>query len=115
MKKSIALLSALCLVLSLSLNAQDYQDEVLMTIGNNKITAGEFERIYQKNNNESMTQKQTPEEYLDMFINFKLKVIEAENLGMDTTKAFLDEYNSYRAQLARPYLADPGAVDRFAH
>ncbi len=118
MKKMTALLFVICFILALPLNAQstaNYKDEVLMTIGDRKITAGEFERIYQKNNNESVSQKQSPEEYLDMFINFKLKVIEAENLGMDTTKAFLDEYNSYRAQLARPYLSDPDAVDRFAH
>ena len=115
MKKSIALLfSVFCFVLTLPLNAQSYKDEVLMTIGGKEISAGEFERIYQKNNNESMTQKQSPEEYLPMFVNFKLKVIEAESMGLDTTKAFLDEYNSYRSQLAQPYLADPDAVDRFA-
>ncbi len=117
MKRSTVLLSVLCLFIALTANAQgdgSYRDEVLMTIGNKDITAGEFERIYQKNNNESMSQKQSVDDYLDMFINFKLKVIEAENLGMDTTRAFLDEYHSYRAQLARPYLSDPEAVDRFA-
>ncbi len=118
MKKSVSFLIILCFILALPVHAQssrDYHDDVLMTIGDKKITAGEFERIYRKNNDESMAQKQSVEEYLDMFINFKLKVIEAENRGLDTTRAFLDEFNSYRAQLARPYLSDPDAVDRFAH
>ncbi|MFZ5941613.1 MAG: peptidylprolyl isomerase [Bacteroidota bacterium] len=89
---------------SLHLSAQD--EAVLMTIGNKDITLGEFERIYHKNNNENSLTQQTPEEYLDLFINFKLKVMEAEARGMDTTKSFLKEYNGYADQLAKPYLSD---------
>lgn len=77
-----------------------------MTIGDKKITLDEFERIYNKNNNSITANQQTPEEYLDLFINFKLKVMEAEKLGMDTTKKFLAEFNNYKDQLAKPYLAD---------
>ena len=84
------------------LNSQD----ILITIGDKKISLDEFERIYNKNNSSIATNKQTPEEYLDLFINFKLKVIEAENLGMDTTTKFLDEFNMYKEQLAKPYLTD---------
>lgn len=80
--------------------------EILMTIDDKEITLDEFERIYNKNNNSLLSDQQSPEEYVDMFINFKLKVIEAENRGMDTTKNFLDEFNKYRDQLAAPYLTD---------
>ncbi len=66
----------------------------------------EFERIYRKNNNETSLNQQTPEEYLELFINFKLKVKEAEALGMDTTPKFINELEGYRAQLAKPYLTD---------
>lgn len=83
-------------------NSQD----ILMTIGDKEITLDEFERIYNKNNNSITANQQTPEEYLDLFINFKLKVMEAEHLGMDTTKKFLAEYNRYKDQLANPYLTD---------
>jgi peptidyl-prolyl cis-trans isomerase SurA len=79
---------------------------VLMTIGDEKVTLAEFERIYRKNNNENSLNRQTPEEYLDLFINFKLKVKEAEALGMDTTAKFINELEGYREQLAKPYLAD---------
>jgi peptidyl-prolyl cis-trans isomerase SurA len=80
--------------------------EVLMTVEDREITLDEFERIYKKNNNSITNNQQTPEEYLDLFINFKLKVIEAENLGMDTTKKFLNEFNGYKEQLAKPYMTD---------
>ena len=86
--------------------AQNHDDEILMTIYNRKVTLGEFERIYNKNNSNPSIEQQTVDEYLDLFINFKLKVIEAEELGMDTTAAFLREFNGYKKQLAKPYLSD---------
>ena len=79
---------------------------VLMTIGDEKVTLAEFERIYQKNNGVASLNRQTPEEYLELFINFKLKVKEAETLGMDTTAQFINELEGYRKQLAKPYLED---------
>ncbi|MFH0756545.1 MAG: peptidylprolyl isomerase [Bacteroidota bacterium] len=103
MKKSI-LTMALAALATLGLFSQE--SPVLMTLGNEKVSLAEFERIYRKNNNENSLNRQTPEEYLDLFINFKLKVMEAESLGMDTTTKFKTELEGYREQLAKPYLAD---------
>lgn len=83
---------------------QTGQEEVLMTIHNHEITLGEFERYYHKNNSVSNIEKQSVNEYLEHFINFKLKVTEAEELGYDTTEAFIREFSEYREQLAQPYL-----------
>jgi peptidyl-prolyl cis-trans isomerase SurA len=80
--------------------------EILMTIGDKEVTLDEFERIYKKNNSNITDNRQSPEEYMELFINFKLKVIEAENLGMDTTAKFLNEFNTYKDQLAKPYMTD---------
>lgn len=79
---------------------------VLLTIGDEEVTLAEFERIYLKNNNESSLNRQSAEEYLELFINFKIKVKEAEALGMDTTSKFINELEGYRKQLAKPYLVD---------
>ncbi|MBN1133217.1 MAG: peptidylprolyl isomerase [Bacteroidales bacterium] len=93
------------LILSgISLTAQE--NGILLTLGDEEVTLGEFERIYNKNNNENSLNRQKPEEYLQLFINFKLKVLEAESLGMDTTRKFIDELSGYRSQLAKPYLTD---------
>ena len=91
-----------------ALTAVSQPDETLITIGNTKISKGEFERIYQKNNNNLYNQadKKTPEDYLQMFVDFKLKVKEAETLKMDTSAAFVNELAGYRAELAAPYLTD---------
>ena len=56
----------------------------------------------------------TPEaldEYMDLFIDFKLKVQAAKDLGMDTAASFVNELAGYRTQLARPYLVDNDLLD----
>lgn len=81
-------------------------DEVLMTIGETEITRDEFEYIYNKNNANNTIDKKSLTEYLELFENFKLKVIEAEQRGMDTLPSFVNELRGYRSQLAKPYLTD---------
>lgn len=104
-KRSV-LLYAIFSLFTLCVYAQP--EETLITIGNAKISNGEFERIYEKNNSNlyNPNDKKTPEEYLQMFVDFKLKVIEAENLKMDTSAAFVNELAGYRTELAAPYLTD---------
>lgn len=97
-------------VLTLSLNAAE-SEQILMTIGNKKITKSEFEYIFFKNNDKDSITKDDLDEYLDLFINFKLKVLEAESRGMDTTQAFVTELDGYREQLAKPYLTDRSVDD----
>ena len=82
------------------------QDEIIMTLGNEKVTKAEFERIYHKNNSSVVYDNKTPREYLDLFINFKLKVMEAKAQGYDTMSSFIKELGGYRDQLAKPYLRD---------
>ena len=107
-KKSFLLLA---LGIGILAQSQNYEDEVLMTIHDRKVTLGEFERIYNKNNSNPSIEQQTVDEYLDLFINFKLKVIEAEERGMDTTAAFLREFTGYKKQLAKPYLSDKAEAE----
>jgi peptidyl-prolyl cis-trans isomerase SurA len=104
----------ICSVLLLN-NAfsQNQNDEVLLTIDNKKINSEEFLRIYNKNKTNFSTGEVTSvEEYLDLFINFKLKVIEAEKSGLDTTSSFVNEFEGYKKQLAAPYLIDEQANEK---
>lgn len=93
---------ALLLNSSLMFSQAD-QDKILMTVHDREITIGEFERYYKKNAS-ALGTVQSADEYIEHFINFKLKVIEAEELGYDTTEAFIKEYTGYSEQLAKPYL-----------
>lgn len=81
------------------------ESPVLMSVNGKPVTSEEFMYYYNKNN----TQQQTPQsldEYVDLFINYKLKVAEAESAGVDTTAAFRNEFDKYVEDLSAPYMAD---------
>ncbi len=96
--------------------AQDKKDPIILTIAGENIPKSEFERVYRKNNNkDSAFDKKAVEEYLELYINYKLKVKEALELGMDTVKSFIDELSGYRKQLAQPYLVDKSVGENLLH
>lgn len=103
MKRKIILFAGLAL--STYAFSQE-KDQVLMKINNKDITRSEFEYIYNKNNSNNELDKKSLDEYFNLFVNFKLKVTAAEAEGVDTTKAFRDEFMGYRQQLAKSYLTD---------
>lgn len=80
-------------------------DPVLMTVNGVDVPLSEFEYLYHKNNAQQ-AQPQSLGEYVDMFVTYKLKVADAKAAGIDTTKAFVREFNGYRHELAQPYLRD---------
>ncbi|NTW33710.1 MAG: peptidylprolyl isomerase, partial [Bacteroidetes bacterium] len=89
------------------------EDPVLLTVAGDKITKSEFLSVYNKNNlKNDIIDKKSLEEYLDLFVNFKLKVKEAEALGLDTVSSFKSELAGYRKQLAQPYLIDKDVNDK---
>jgi peptidyl-prolyl cis-trans isomerase SurA len=84
------------------------QDPILISINDSiKVTKSEFERTFKKNNGPGITGEQKNiDDYLQLFTNFKLKVIEAEKLKLDTNKKFKKEYDGYVKQLSEPFLVD---------
>jgi peptidyl-prolyl cis-trans isomerase SurA len=98
------------LLLLLPLHALS-QDEVLFTLDDQPVMRSEFERVYHKNSNIEGFENKPAAEYLELFINFKLKVHEAIKLGYDTVAAFRTELAGYREQLAKPYLQDRRLID----
>lgn len=108
MKANIKLFCLICFaILSLNLSAQK-KDKIVMTIGGVPVTQEEFTANYKKNNTNVLDakDKKTPSEYLDLYVNFKLKVLEAQRLGYDTVRSFVDELKGYRKELTHPYLTD---------
>jgi len=107
-----ALLTILFGIFTLSVFSQS-NDPVLLQVANEKVTKGEFIKVYEKNNIKSENpDSKALEEYLELYTNFRLKVTEAKALGMDTVKSFRDELAGYRKQLALPYLSDNEATDK---
>lgn len=84
---------------------QGSKEQPLVSISNDQILADEFKYAFNKNRSiDSAVTKTDVDDYLELYINFKLKVIEAENRGMDTTSEFSKEYESYISQLDNSYL-----------
>jgi len=82
-----------------------------MTVGDETITVEEFWNIYQKNNTDKSIDKKSVDEYLDLYVNFRLKVNEAKSMKKDTAPSFVKELSGYRDQLAKPYLVDEDIND----
>ena len=92
--------------------AQSYAKKTLITIGEKEVTVKEFMDTYEKNNvNTEVIDKKNVDEYLKLYIDFKLKVAEAEDLKMDTAASFIKELNNYRQQLAKPYFSNDDITD----
>lgn len=100
--KSKLLLGAmlLCGTLSFAQNA----DPVIMTINGTDVLRSEFEYSYNKNNTADVIDRKTVQEYVGMFINYKLKVEAAKEAGLDTMISFQKEFANYRDQQIKPAL-----------
>lgn len=88
-------------------NAQSKSDkQVLMTIGDQNITVKDFCDVYYKNNLKSdVIEKKSVDDYLELFTTFRMKVMEAERLQLDTSAKFKKELAGYRKQLAKPFMS----------
>jgi peptidyl-prolyl cis-trans isomerase SurA len=107
MNKKSLLSFVLGIVFSTHLSAQEKASPTILSIAGENISKAEFERVFKKNNNKETTfDKKSVNDYLNLYINYKLKVKESIQLGMDTAKSFVDELSGYRKQLAQPYLVD---------
>lgn len=83
-------------------------EPVLFTVQNNPTSLQEFLYVYNKNNfaRDSVNPREDMRQYLDLYINFKLKVQEAKEAGLHQEQAFIEELAGYKKQLAKPYLSE---------
>lgn len=87
-------------------------DPVVMRINGKDVTRSEFEYNINKNNGEDVVDKKTVDEYVDLFVNYKLKVEAALDAKYDTLTSFKKEFRSYRDQQIRPYFVSPAQEEK---
>lgn len=104
MRKYVATISLLIAIVFTGWSQN--KEATVLTIEDEKVSVEEFLSVYNKNNPEKEDSREDLNEYLDLYINYKLKVKEAERLGYDTLKHLQQELAGYREQLAEPYLID---------
>lgn len=110
MKKHYVPVALIAATLITATAAKRSSDPVLMTVNGKDVPVSEFVYLYEKNNKQQ-AEPQTLDQYVDMFVNYKLKVADAEAAGLDTTAAFQKEYVGYCNDLAKPYLTDSTVID----
>ena len=105
-------LTLFTLFISLNCVAQLKTNEVLFTVDDETILASEFIRVYNKNLDLVKDESQKDvDNYLDLFIDYKLKLKEAKKIGLDKKTNYLRELANYRKQLTKNYLTDTRVTD----
>lgn len=80
--------------------------QTLFTYGNNKVSKDEFLRAYNKNQQPNADKQKAIQEYLDLYINFKLKVLAARESGLDTLPQIKYDVENFKRQIAENYIGD---------
>ena len=89
------------------LHPQSDTSQILMTIDNEAITKSDFLKVYNKNIELVLDKDQRDfDYYLNLFINYKLKLAEAKLLGYDQKESYLKEFNMHKEQLSKAYMTD---------
>jgi peptidyl-prolyl cis-trans isomerase SurA len=105
--KAILFVMVIAISSNVAFTQSNLDKKVLVTINNENVTAGEFMRVYEKNNyTDELYSENDVNDYLYLYIDFKLKVTEAVYLKLDTSASFITELSGYRTQLAKPYFVD---------
>lgn len=112
MLKRFLLTTGLCLIAAWAALAQN-DDPVLFTVEGKPVHVSEFTYVYNKNNQDKADySEKSLRDYLDLYINFKLKVQKARDMRLDTLSNLKSELEGYRRQLAKSYLEDKEVVDK---
>lgn len=112
MKLNIIYSLVVLVVTSFSVSAQINNEDVLFEVENSPVFAKEFLRVYNKNIDLVKDESQKDiDEYLKLYINYKLKLTEAKALGFHERASYVRELNGYKKQLAKNYLTDHEVTD----
>ena len=96
----------------LTVFSQISNDDVLFSVGDEPILAQEFIRVYNKNLEIVQDESQKDiDAYLNLFVNYKLKLQEAKSLGLDKKPSYLKELKGYQKQLSKKYLTESNVTE----
>ena len=111
-KKTISVLIAM--LLNGSMVFAQSVDPVIMTVNGKPVLRSEFEYSYNKNNSDGVIDKKSVDEYVDLFVNYKLKVEAALDAHLDTMKSYQNEFASYRDQQIKPSIITDSDIENEA-
>jgi len=101
------LIIAIFFCLSITVFAQIDKEDVLFTVDNESVMASEFIRVYNKNLDLVKDESQKDvDAYLELFINYQLKVKEAKRLELDKDPKYIREFSNYKTQLTKNFMSE---------
>lgn len=90
--------------------APSRQDQIVATVGNNKIMLGEFENLFVKTNGSPESAAQSTQEerekFLGLVTNFRLKLMDAYSNDLDKSPEIISEVNLYKGSLTSSFLTE---------
>jgi peptidyl-prolyl cis-trans isomerase SurA len=86
--------------------------QTLFTYGNHSVSSTEFLNAYNKNKTASTDSAQALRDYLNLYINFKLKVQAAKDMQLDTLPSLEADLQNFRSQIQEGYLNDEKEVNK---
>jgi peptidyl-prolyl cis-trans isomerase SurA len=116
MKTRMLLLNVISAFLFVQFTYAQSSDPVLFTVSGKPVNVSEFDYIYKKTNGAQATySRESLEEYLDLYVKFKLKVQRARDMELDTITSLSRELEGYRRQLADSYLVDKEVTEKLVN
>jgi peptidyl-prolyl cis-trans isomerase SurA len=101
------LITAIFFFLSITVFAQIDKNDVLFTVDDEPVMASEFVRVYNKNLDLVKDESQKDvDAYLELFINYQLKVKEAKRLELDKDAKYIREFSNYKSQLTKNFMSE---------
>jgi peptidyl-prolyl cis-trans isomerase SurA len=91
-----------------SKGVDQWSNEHLVRIDGDKVYADEFLYVLSKNSSqaESAIEEAEFNQNFDLFLNYRLKVKYAQDLGLDQTEEFLTEFDTYKEEVKKPFLME---------
>lgn len=113
MKKNLSVIIVALLTVATAFSQK--KKDILLTIDGDPVYAKEFKRVYKKNLDLVQNESQKDiDGYLDLFIDYKLKIAEARAQHLNEKENYKKELNQYRDQLSRNYLYEDQITEELA-
>ncbi|MCZ2223955.1 MAG: peptidylprolyl isomerase [Chitinophagales bacterium] len=97
----------------LAFNFQNINAQTLFTYGKKSVTKKEFLKAFDKNPSPTETDRKSAlKEYLDLYINYKLKVQAAYDDKLNEQPSFKNESESFKKQLAENIINNEANIDQ---
>lgn len=108
--KKVIILAA---ILTSGLVSGQDEEKVLFSIDQSPVYNAEFIRVFEKNKDIVVDDTRKDfDDYFNLFVDFKLKLVQARELNLDTLSSYISDLSKYREQLIQPYLQNPEATER---